>query len=139
MEQRDLIKDQLEALGKALGKILSNFLGLKTAPTNNLVFEQTNRQLKSELDIDIKLILGFSQQQLTTYLLEKKIPPPYFEMLINYVIDLGKHAYALDKTKGRNIIKQAQKMFKILDTQSNTYSFERNQKEELIKKLLQNN
>lgn len=30
MEQRDLIKDQIEQLGRVLGKILVDFLGLKS-------------------------------------------------------------------------------------------------------------
>lgn len=71
MEQRDLIKDQLEIFGKALSKVLGNFLSLKNAPNSDLAFEQTNQQLKTELDIDVDLILEISPQQLTSYLLEK--------------------------------------------------------------------
>lgn len=78
MEQRDLIKDQLELVGKALSKILADFLKLKSAGNTPLAIEQTNTQLKSELDLDIEKIIGFSQQQLANYLIEKKIPTNNF-------------------------------------------------------------
>jgi len=136
MEQRDLIKDQLEIFGKALSKILGNFLGLKNGPNSDLAFEQTNQQLKTELDIDIDLILEISPQQLTSYLLEKKIPPPHLETLIDYVIEMGEHALKSNHIKGKLILTKALEMYKVLDLNSNTYSFERREKEQKIMQLL---
>lgn len=137
MEQRDLIKDQLEIFGKALSKVLGNFLGLKNAPNSDLTFEQTNQQLKTELDIDVDLILGFSQQQLTTYLLEKKIPPPHLETLIEYFVEMGEHTLKQDTAKGKSILTKTLEMYKVLDLNTNTYSFERREKEQKIHHLLQ--
>lgn len=139
MEQRDLIKDQLELFGKAISKIFAEFLGFKHQGNTALGIEHANQQFITNLDIDIDKILSFSKQELSNYILEKKIPPPYLEMLIDYVIEMGKHTITTDKSKGINMLQQAQEMYKVLDTLSNTYSFERSQKEEEIKIYLQNN
>ena len=137
MEQRDLIKDQLEIFGKALSKVLGNFLGLKNAPNSDLTFEQTNQQLKTELDIDVDLILGFSQQQLTSYLLEKKIPPPHLETLIEYFVEMGEYTIQQDAVKGKTMLKKALEMYMVLDSTTSSYSFGRREKEQKIQHLLQ--
>ena len=54
MEQRDLLKDQIEQLGKVLAKILPDFLGLKSEGQISQGIEITNHRLRSELDIEIE-------------------------------------------------------------------------------------
>lgn len=139
MEQRDLIKDQLELVGKALSKIIADYLKLKSSGNTPLAIEQTNTQLKSELDLDINLMLGFSQQQLANYLIEKKIPPPHLEILIEYFVEMGEHALKLNNIKGKLILSKALEMYKVLDLNTNTYSFERREKEQKIQNLIQQN
>ncbi len=136
MEQRDLIKDQLELVGKALSKIIADFLKLKSSGNTPLAIEQTNTQLKSELDLDINLMLGFSQQQLANYLIEKKIPPPHLEILIEYFVEMGEYTIKQNTAKGQSILAKALELYKVLDLNTNTYSFKRREKEQKIKQLL---
>lgn len=136
MEKRDLVKDELERIGKAISQLLANFLALKANGNIALAIENTNKQFKNELDIDIDITIGFSQQQLTNYFTEKKIPPPHLETIIEYFIEIGNHSLELDRKKGESILIKALEMYKVLDANSTTYSFQRREKEQKIKQLL---
>jgi hypothetical protein len=136
MERRDLVKDELERIGKAISQLLANFLALKANGNITLAIENTNKQFKDELDIDIDIMLGFSQQELTHYLNEKKLSPPQLETIIEYFIEIGNHSLELDRKKGESILIKALEMYKVLDANSTTYSFQRREKEQKIKQLL---
>lgn len=136
MERRDLVKDELERIGKAISQLLANFLALKANGNIALAIENTNKQFKEELDIDIDIMLGFSQQELAHYLNEKKLPPPQLETLIEYFIEIGNHSLELDRKKGESILNKALEMYKVLDANSTTYSFQRREKEQKIKQLI---
>ncbi len=49
MIQRDLIQQQIEQLGRALGKISTGFLGLKSQGKVALGFEIANEQFNKQL------------------------------------------------------------------------------------------
>lgn len=136
MERRDLVKDELERIGKAISQLLANFLALKANGNIALAIENTNKQFKEELDIDIDIMLGFSQQELAHYLNEKKLSPPQLETIIEYFIEIGNHSLELDRKKGESILIKVLEMYKVLDTNSTTYSFQRREKEQKIKQLL---
>lgn len=136
MEKRDLVKDELERIGKAISQFLANFLALKANGNIDLAIENTNKQFKEELDIDIDIMLGFSQQELAHYLNEKKLSPPQLETIIEYFIEIGNHSLEFDRKKGESILIKALEMYKVIDTNSTTYSFQRREKEQKIKQLL---
>ncbi len=54
MEQRDLLKDQIDQLGKVLAKILSDFLGLKAKGQASHGVEISNHRFQRELEINIE-------------------------------------------------------------------------------------
>ncbi len=136
MEKRDLVKDELERIGKAISQLLANFLALKANGNIALAIENTNKQFKEELDIDFNIMLDFSQQELEHYLNEKKLSPPQLETIIEYYIEIGNHSLELDRKKGESILIKVLEMYKVLDTNSTTYSFQRREKEQKIKQLL---
>ena len=137
MEQRDLIKDQIEQLGKVLGKILSDFLGLKAQGKVAQGIEISNENLKSELDLDIEIILSLNGQELSEYLKDKKLTSEHIEKLIDFIAEIGEHTMLTDKNQAIRIFKKILEMYKIVNAISNAYSFERIHKEEKIKNVLQ--
>ena len=137
MERRDLIKDQIEQLGKVLGTIIAGFFGLKSQGKVEQGIEISNEKFKEEMDIDINKILRIEYSDLSIYLSNLKLSPEQFEKLIDYIIEIGEYTLNTDKKKGINILERVLEMYTILDTKSNTYSFTRIKKEKRIKDLLE--
>ncbi len=84
MEKRDLIKDELERMGKAISQFLTNFLRLKDDGNIEQAIATSNKQLKTELDIGVELMLTLQQQVFAEYLESKKLTPQHIEILIDY-------------------------------------------------------
>ena len=136
MERRDLIKDQIEQLGKVLGTIIAGFFGLKSQGKVEQGIEISNEKFKEEMDIDINKILRIEYSDLSKYLYNLKLSPEQLEKLIDYIIEIGDYKFENDKTQGIKIFKKVLEMYTILDAKSNTYSFTRIKKEKRIKDLL---
>ncbi len=81
MEQRDLLKDQIEQLRKVLAKVLSDFAGLKSKGNVALGIEVSNECLQSEIDIDIEKLINLTKQELKEYLKARKLTAEHLEIL----------------------------------------------------------
>ena len=68
MERRDLIQDEIERLGRVLGKILATFLGLKSQGKVQEGIEEAEQQLQSYLDLDVPKLLQLEGRDLVDYL-----------------------------------------------------------------------
>lgn len=53
MQQRDLLKDQIEQLGRTLGKVIAEFLGLKNQGDTTFALEQVIQNLKTALNFEL--------------------------------------------------------------------------------------
>lgn len=89
MEQRDLIKDQIEQFCQVLGNILAKLLTLQSASGSTLQIKMFHQQLKAELDIDVNELLSFDKSQMETYLSEKKLSAQQIDLLSKYVEATG--------------------------------------------------
>ena len=125
MEKRDLIKDELERIGKAISQLLANFLALKANGNIALAIENTNKQLKDELDIDVELMLTLQQQVFAEYLESKKLTPQHIEILIDYFFETGSSLKEFNPKRANILLNKGLEMNKLLDKNSKTYSFER--------------
>lgn len=72
MEQQDYLKRQIDQIGRILGKILADFIGLKNKGQFNEGIELTNQSLKSELDFDIDELINIPTDQFISTLISKK-------------------------------------------------------------------
>jgi hypothetical protein len=115
MERRDLIKDQIEQLGRVLGQILVNFLGRKGSGNVEDGVEIANEALKSQLDIDITEILKLTGEPLNQYFIRRSFNGEHIEQLADYLAATQKTA----------MITKAVELLDVADQVSNTYSFER--------------
>lgn len=89
MQQRDILKDQIENLGKVLGKLTSKFLNLDPTEDIESHIEVTNEQLKSELDIDLDKILYFTENELKDFVEKRNLTVDHLEQLSEYLIKIG--------------------------------------------------
>lgn len=134
MEQRDLLKDQIEQLGKVLAKILSDFFGLKSKVNIAQTIEISNKHLKSELDIDIEKLVAYDKNKLREYLNTRKFTEIHLETLSDYLTEVGKNKTT--RADAELYLKKAVDLLEYADEISKTISFERINKKDNIEKML---
>ena len=125
MEHRDLLKDQIEQFGKALAKVLSDFLSIKAGGNTVLATEFTAERLNSQLDIDVNKILELEGDSLKSYLLKRTDSEENIERLSNLFIEFAHIHEMSDKKKARKFLNKSLDLMTIADQVSNSYSFER--------------
>lgn len=131
MEQRDLIKDQIEQLGRVLGKIIADFLGLKTQGNIGHAMEVSSRQLKDELDLDVEQFLNVSEKELKDFLNKRHFTAEHIELLADYLFEIGR-----SNQDSLRYLKRSITLLDIADEHSQTISFVRQEKKSTIKSLL---
>ena len=136
MEQRDLLKDQIEQLGKVLAKILSDFLGLKSTGNVTQGIEISNERFQSELDIDIEKLVTFNKSELKEYLEAHKLTASHLETLSEYLKEIGKVQIEKNSDDAKIKLNKASELLDIADEISKTMSFDRINKKNEIKNLL---
>lgn len=124
MERRDLIKDQIEQIGRVLGRLLADFLSMKTEGDMDLAIEATNAQLKSELDLDIDQLIHFSSEDLEKYILERRFEDTDIDKLANYLYEIGQFQTLIAQPSAP-YFKTAKALLAINDSFSKTITFER--------------
>lgn len=137
MEQRDLLKDQIEQLGKVLAKILSDFLGFKSSGNVSQGIEISNQNLQSELDIDVEKLKALNKSELEKYFRERKLTEGHLELLSEYLKEVGIAKTRMDKNEATLCLQKAQEFLDIADEISKTMSFDRINKKREIENLLQ--
>ncbi len=103
MGQEDYVLRQIDILGKILGKVLVDLLGLKNK--NEIIeIETFTKILKSELDLDLEQIFKFSDEEFLKFLNERKYNLSNIEKIaeIFYVVGLD-----FFKNKDDNFIKMS--------------------------------
>ena len=136
MERRDLIKDQIEQLGRALGAILARFLGTKAAGNVTQGIEIANESLQSQLDLDVELITTLGTPELEKYLSQRNLNSEHLETLADYFIAWADSVITTDPEKARTLYQTVLRLYDIIDAWSDLYSLERFEKERRIRALL---
>ncbi len=123
MIQRDIIQQQIEQLGRALGKIITAFLGLKSQGKVAEGFQIANQQFKSELDIDIDKLLGFDKAALADFFQDHPITTGHLEQIADYILELGKHQS--DTAAKTNAYGCAYNLVELANAKSDTFDMNR--------------
>jgi hypothetical protein len=134
MEQRDYVQRQIEQLGRVLGKIFSDLLGLKSQGKVSNGMEITSQVLKDELDIDIKNLTDLPIEEFISKLKsDKSFSNENLEKLANLF------SFIADNSTN-NILKKLlyEKSLAVLthlEDIERIYSFERQSKIERLKQI----
>lgn len=103
MQQRDLLKEQIEQLGKVLAKLLANFLDLKEEIPIHTAMEISQRQFKEQLDFDFELVSNLSHQELKTYLETRNLKSNHIETLSEYYLSIGESLLEIDQERAEYV------------------------------------
>jgi hypothetical protein len=136
MERRDILKEEAERLGRALGKLIAQFLGLKSTGEVETAIQTTNQQFKTELGLDIDALLGWSKQTLADYVQRHHFTDRQLELLAMYFQEIGTSSLDGDREQARGYLRKAVELLEIADERTETLSFERMDKQTILTQLL---
>ncbi len=135
MESRDYLKRQIDQLGKALGKLLSDILDLKETGKTALAIETVSQTLHTALDYDIEALLEIPEESFLTHLQEDKKLDRYHLDTLSDILYETATAYDqklfFDKAEG--LFRRAKILYDHLNQMDTTYSFNRYQR---VKKIM---
>lgn len=127
MERRDILKEQIEQLGRVLGKITANFIGLKTqGSVQEEPVQATNQALQTELNLDIDNVLQLEDAALAQYLDALKFNEQHLDQLAHYLYEAGKHHQVAENHEtAQSYFQAAGRLLLLLEEQSSTITFAR--------------
>lgn len=138
MQQRDILLDQIEQVGRVLGSILDGFLRLKSNGKISEGIEVTDEQFKTKLDIDIHTIIALHKNDLKHYLEEKQLTAQHIETLSQYIREIGEYSGTTDKNTAKKYLEKAIVLLDISDELTATFSLDRMDKKRAIEHILNN-
>jgi hypothetical protein len=129
--QQDYIRRQIDQLGRVLGKVLADLLGLKGQGKLTDGVEITDQILKTELDLDLQKLINIPNDNFINVLKEDK------GFNNGHLDTLAQVLYLLADTKDdsnrRAVYEKCLLIYEYLETEEHVYSFERQSRIERIK------
>ncbi len=137
MEQRDWLLNEIERFGRVLGKIVSDFLGLKTQETMIKSISVYNKRLKDELEIDVDDLVLMTKKSLEELVRNRNINTEQMETLSRYFEKIGVINMKFNSEIAEKYLLKSIELLELADETSETISFERLQRKSGISKLLE--
>ena len=138
MEKRDLIKDEIERLGKVLGKIVANLLNLKADGETNEGIKATEQALREELELDLGYLAQLDDKQFIDHVTSKRnFNFLLLEQLGDVFLELGEGMLiAADKENALLYLQKSLVIYEYISRESATYSLAREEKVMRARRLL---
>ena len=140
MVRRDYLQNQIDLLGRVLGKVLADLLGLKNTGEINEGIKVTYQALKEELNIDLEELLKLSNEDFIHEIQTvHKFNSYNLEILAEILFVISEQTFnkKLLENETLSIHLKSIALFQYVEKLENTYSFERNLKIDQLKKRLQ--
>jgi hypothetical protein len=139
MQEEDWFIRQINQLGRVLGKILTDLIGLKNQGQISEGIEAAEQALKNELDLNIDNLTSIPAEKFIKTLREdNKLSDDNFDKLadIFFLIAEELDQRGTDKEKKKKLYESSLTIYEYLDKTSSTYSFDRHYKIEKIKNAI---
>ncbi len=134
MRQDDYFLNQIDILGRILGKIVSDLLKLKNKGDVMESIETTTQALKAELDLNLSEILRLDNEAFVNFLQQdKKFNNGHLEKIAEILYILGYDHISENRI---NILEKSLTLYQYLNKNSTSYSPERITRIEKINKIL---
>jgi hypothetical protein len=135
MYRRDYLKKQIDELGRVLNALLSDLLKLKNSGNTSGGVEATNEVLQNELAIDLSQLLSIPDDTFIDELKKKQITDDNLNRLAEILLILADDANEQDAQKDL-LYKKSLLLLEHVQRSDSTYSMERHEKIERIKKII---
>ena len=104
MVRRDYLQKQIDLLGRVLGKVLSDLLGLKNVGEIMEGIDSSYVALKSELNIDLEELLELTNEEFIQKLqTENKFNSDNLEKLSEIMLVMADKIFSEEKTKDKSL------------------------------------
>jgi hypothetical protein len=135
MYRRDYLKKQIDELGRVLNALLSDLLKLKNSGNASGGVEATNKVLQKELTIDLSQLLSIPDDTFIEELKKKQITDDNLNRLADILLMLADDANE-QGTQKNLLYKKSLLLLEHVQRSNSTYSMERHEKIERIKKIV---
>jgi hypothetical protein len=136
MQHRDLLKDQIEQLGKVISGILADFIGMKTRGETSQGILNLSQQFKEKLDLELDNLVSFSQIELIDYVESRQLFPNQLEIIADCLKEMGSANLDVKETLARTQLERALVLLDYVDEKTKTLSLDRNDKKKEIERIL---
>jgi hypothetical protein len=136
MQHRDLLKDQIEQLGKVISGILADFIGMKTRGETAQGILNLSQQFKEKLDLELDNLVSFSQIELIDYVESRQLFPNQLEIIADCLKEMGSANLDVKETLARTQLERALVLLDYVDEKTKTLSLDRNDKKKEIERIL---
>ncbi len=134
MEQQDYLKKQIDQLGLVLAKLLGDILGLKSQGKETESILLVDKVLKNELGTDISELATIPKDKfIETLKLKGIIGNENLDRLADILLNIANENQ--DKNAKNKFLERVIEIYKFLEKNDKTYSFDRYLKIEKIKKM----
>jgi hypothetical protein len=135
MVRQDFLLKQVEELGRVLGQILANMLGLSNGALAVRQIEETCQALRNEADLDIEQLLEIPPDKFVQALQENKaMNNANLEHFATILFHIAENTE--DKAKAAVFYERSLIIYGYLDHSGGIYSFDRSYYMEQIRKAL---
>jgi hypothetical protein len=135
MQQRDLLKDEIERLGGAIGKAIARLLNTTSGNQPGAGWEQVvNDELWEALGLPLETLLTAEREELLQLMVEQKMTPVHIEQLADF---LQEAAGREDRPEQQILLlERALLLYDLAAAESGDYSFSRVEKEQKVQQQL---
>lgn len=137
-ERRDYLKKQIDQLGRVLGKMLADLLGLKQQGQVNEGLQLVNETMQKVLSLNLISLVAVSPKELVGWLQrEHQFKPEHLETMAHILYEAAEGFLLQNDTEtAKALWERALALYEHLEASESTFSFERHQRIEAIKKLI---
>lgn len=123
-EKRDMLKAEIEQIGKVFAKIIGSFFQLKAKGNPALAIEVTSEQFKDELNINIESMLKLSDEELQHYFNSRKLQAEHLQLLSDYLLEVGKHQIQIEDSEAKKTLTKVWEIEELTQQSKNANLFD---------------
>lgn len=136
MRKDDYFLNQIDLLGRVLGKIFSDLLGLKTKG-QVIEIEAVSEIFINELDFNLAELMAVPTTKLIDFISEKKKLELYqYEKIADILYIYGEEYEMRDSEKMTKLLERSLVLYQHIKSESSTYSVDRIKRIEKLKSRL---
>ena len=126
MQQRDIIKDQIELAGKVIGKAIAKYFDVLPKENTSESLREIKSELLTQIDIDIDRMLDFrSILELKGYLRKRYLHTEHLDLLSQFLFEVGKRKKESSPKEGQRYLATCSHILNIIGDMTEVVSIER--------------
>ncbi len=123
MQHRDILKDEIERVGKALAQVVAHFFKRKAQGGGPPDIEVADRELQAQIDLNVNDLFGLDSEALHAFLRDRNFTSEHTELLASYLRESAQMEATGEMSVPR--LQLALRLLEAADALAGAVSFER--------------